>query len=173
MLFANSEVCKNVIDSGIYIQQKGKFHRETFIVQEVDPLFWSDSRILVKPLVCAIFFIFHTIMLESMPVTVLPLLTFFLYLLVIPFDEESDSCFPRFSLLWPSSSSSFLFTLPLEPFCIQTHCPSQWTPHSDAFACSEVRRSSGLPRSQTPLLQGCKGRTCPAGGDKERMCYLI
>lgn len=79
-----------------------------------------------------------------------------------------------FSSLFPSSDLSvislplFLFTLPLVPFGSQRRCLSLERSRLNACAWSEVscwRR----PLFRIPLLQECRGRTCPAGGDRQPM----
>lgn len=70
-------------------------------------------------------------------------------------------------LLWRVLSSPllFLFTLPLVPFGIQRRCLSQGKSHSSACASSGV--SCLHPLFRIPLLRGCRGRTCPVGGDTQ------
>lgn len=56
-----------------------------------------------------------------------------------------------------------MFTLPPVPFGIQRRCPSQGKSHSSAWACSGA--SERPPPDRTPLLQECRDKTCPEGGD--------
>lgn len=76
--------------------------------------------------------------------------------------------FPASFLLWCVLSYSLLFlvTLPPVPCDIQTRCLSQGKSHSGACVYSEVS-CSRPPLFHIPLLQGCRGRTCPVGGDTD------
>lgn len=76
--------------------------------------------------------------------------------------------FPASFLIWCVLSSSllFLFTLPPVPCDIQTRCLSQGKSHSSACVYSGVS-CSHPPLFHIPLLQGCRGRTCPVGGDTQ------
>lgn len=58
-----------------------------------------------------------------------------------------------------------LFTLPPVPFGIQRRYLSRGKSHSSACAWSGV--SERPPPDRTPLLQECRGKTCPVGGDRD------
>lgn len=65
----------------------------------------------------------------------------------------------------------FFFTPLLGPFWSQRCSPALRTSHLSAFVFSEASRSP--PLLHTHLLQGCRGRTCPAGGDKTEILWFL